>query len=114
MSMGSKANPKLIGAFALGAIALLVIAIIAIGGGKLFRQTIPIVMYFPRSVAGLNVGAPVTFRGVRLGEVTDIFLGFDPKSRDVVIPVFAELFPQSIVNLGDAAPRRTRSVTRSM
>ena len=105
MSMGSKANPKLIGAFALGAIALLVIAIIAIGGGKLFRQTIPIVMYFPRSVAGLNVGAPVTFRGVRLGEVTDIFLGFDPKSRDVVIPVFAELFTQSIVNLGDAAPR---------
>lgn len=99
--MMGKANPKLIGAFVLGAIALFVIAIIAIGGGKLFRQTIPIVMYFPRSVAGLNVGAPVTFRGVRLGEVTNIFLGFDPQSRDVVIPVFAELFPQSIVTLGD-------------
>ena len=103
--MGSKANPKLIGAFALGAILLLVIAIIAVGGGKLFRQTIPVVMYFPRSVAGLNVGAPVTFRGVKLGEVTNIFLGYDPKSRNVVIPVFAELFPQSIVNLGDMNAR---------
>ncbi len=101
MAIGAKANPKLIGAFALGAIALLVIGIIAIGGGKLFRQTIPIVMYFPRSVAGLNVGAPVNFRGVKLGEVTNIFLGFDPKSRDVIIPVFAELFPQSIVTFGE-------------
>lgn len=54
-----------------------------------------------RSVAGLNVGAPVTFRGVKLGEVTNIFLGFDSNSRDVVIPVFAELFPQSIVTFGD-------------
>lgn len=100
--MGSKANPKLIGAFAVGAIALLVLSTIAIGGGKLFRQTIPIVMYFPRSVAGLNVGAPVTFRGVKLGEVTNIFLGFNSNSRDVVIPVFAELFPQSIVTFGDS------------
>ncbi len=105
MVQRSKANTKLIGAFALGAIVLLVVAIVAIGGGKLFRQTIPIVMYFPRSVAGLNVGAPVTFRGVKLGEVSNIFLGFDPKSRDVVIPVFAELFPQSIVNLGDMNAR---------
>lgn len=99
--MGSKANPKLIGAFVLGAIVLAIISIIAIGGGKLFRTTIPIVMYFPRSVGGLNVGAPVTFRGVKLGEVTNIILGFDQQSRDIVIPVFAELFPQTIVTFGD-------------
>lgn len=97
--MALKSNPKLIGAFVLGAIVLLVISILAIGGGKLFQRTIPVVMFFPRSVAGLNVGAPVTFRGVRLGEVTNVFIGFDPTTRDVVIPVFAELYPQRVVEL---------------
>jgi Paraquat-inducible protein B len=97
--MAMKSNPKLIGLFALGALALFVVGIIIIGGGKLWKQTIPVVMYFPRSVAGLNVGAPVTFRGVKLGEVTDIFIGYQPSTRDVVIPVFADIFPDSIVTI---------------
>jgi paraquat-inducible protein B len=97
--MAVKTNPKLIGAFVLGAIALLIVGILAIGGGKFFQRTIPVVMFFPRSVAGLNIGAPVTFRGVRLGEVTNVFIGFDPKTRDVLIPVLAEIYPQRVVDL---------------
>lgn len=106
--MATKTSPKLIGAFVVGAIALLIIAVVAIVGGKLFQRTIPVVMYFPRSVAGLSIGAPVTFRGVKLGEVTNIFIGYDPESRDVVIPVFAELFPQSVVDLSEANRTRHR------
>lgn len=97
--MAIRSNPKLIGAFVLGALALAIIGVAVIVGGKLFQRTIPVVMYFPRSVAGLSVGAPVNFRGVRLGEVTNIFIGYDPESRDVIIPVFADLYPQSIVDL---------------
>lgn len=100
--MAIKSNPKLIGVFVLGALALLVVGIVAVGGGKLWRKSIPVVMFFPRSVAGLNVGAPVTFRGVKLGQVTDIFISYDPTSRDVVIPVFAEIFPDSIVDFTGA------------
>lgn len=101
--MALKTNPKLIGLFALGALALLVVGIIIIGGGKLWKQTIPVVMFFPRSVAGLNVGAPVTFRGVKMGEVTDIFIGYQPSTQDVVIPVFADLYPDSIVTITGTA-----------
>lgn len=101
--MAKKTNPKLIGLFALGALALLIVGIIIIGGGKLWKQTIPVVMYFPRSVAGLNVGAPVTFRGVKMGEVTDIFIGYQPSTQDVVIPVFADLYPDSIVTITGTA-----------
>ncbi len=97
--MAIKSNPKLIGIFVLGAIALLIVGIIAVGGGKLWRKSIPVVMYFPRSVAGLNVGAPVTFRGVKLGEVTNIFIGYQSSTRDVLITVFADIYPDSIVDL---------------
>jgi paraquat-inducible protein B len=45
------------------------------------------VLTFEQSVRGLNVGAPVDFRGVSLGEVTKIELDYDPsrvKFRTVV------------------------------
>lgn len=112
--MAVKSNPKLIGLFALGALALLVVGIIVIGGGKLWRQTIPVVMFFPRSVAGLNVGAPVTFRGVKLGEVTDIFIGYQPSTQDVVIPVFADLYPDSIVTITGTADSKLMSTDDSV
>ena len=103
--MAIKSNPKLIGIFVLGALALLIVGIVAVGGGKLWRKTIPVVMYFPRSVAGLNVGAPVTFRGVKLGEVTDIFIGYQASTQDVVITVFANVYPDSIVDIASSSGR---------
>lgn len=112
--MAAKTNPKLIGLFALGALALLIIGIVIVGGGKLWRQTIPVVMYFPRSVAGLNVGAPVTFRGVKLGEVTDIFIGYQASTQDVVIPVFADIFPDSIVTITGTADSKHLSKDRDI
>jgi len=35
-------------------------------------------MYFERSVKGLNIGAPVVFKGVKIGSVTDISLRYNP------------------------------------
>jgi paraquat-inducible protein B len=44
-------------------------------------------LIFTGSVKGLNVGAPVTLRGVKIGEVTDIHVSFDPRTLEFVIPV---------------------------
>jgi len=72
MSRGRRANPALIGAFMLGAVALAAAVVVIWGSGRFFRQTRSFVCYFSGSVNGLNPGAPVKFRGVPIGSVTDI------------------------------------------
>ena len=64
--MNKKISPTLIGAFVLGAVALLVVAVIAFGSGRLFRQNKEFVLYFDSSVNGLRVGAPVKLKESRL------------------------------------------------
>ena len=86
----------LIGVFVLGAMALVVAAILFFGSGNLFRQHIAIVSYFPGSVAGLRVGAPVTYRGVRLGEVKFISIRLDPDPTRAIAQVNMELLPEAV------------------
>lgn len=83
----SEKNQAIIGAFVVGAIALVVVAVIVFGSGKLFTDVDHFVMYFEGSVKGLSVGAPVTFRGVKIGSVTDITLRANPVNQEVSIPV---------------------------
>jgi len=47
-------------------------------------------MYFDGSVRGLSVGAPIEFRGIKVGEVRDINLEYDPDELVFRIPVLAE------------------------
>ena len=70
--MSKQANKTVIGLFVLGAIVLAVGALIIFGSGQIFTQVSEFVLYFPGSVKGLNVGAPVVFRGVKIGAVTRI------------------------------------------
>ena len=89
--MSKRANTRLIGLFVLGALTLLVAALVIFGGGRLFARTDSFVMFFEDDVAGLQVGAPVTFRGVRIGSVTDIRIRYDADNRQVLIPVIVNL-----------------------
>ena len=70
--MSQRANPTLIGAFVVGAIALAVAGALILGGRQWFARPQPYVMFFDGSVAGLAVGSPVQYRGVPLGSVTAI------------------------------------------
>lgn len=88
--MRKKPNPKLVGAFVLGALVLLVLAVAVFGSSRWFRSTQVAVAYFDRSVAGLNSGAPVTFRGVRVGQVKDVALKVDAAELSAQIPVYLE------------------------
>ena len=89
--MNGKANKAVIGAFVLGALALLVVGVMIFGSGKLFADTRKFVVYFEGSVKGLNVGSPVVFRGVKIGSVTDIQIAFDPQEMSAIIPVIIEI-----------------------
>jgi paraquat-inducible protein B len=68
--MSRQANPALIGGFILGAILLLVVGLVLFGSGRYFQDITTAVLYFEGDVQGLNVGAAVKFRGVKIGEVT--------------------------------------------
>ena len=70
--MSRQANPTLIGGFVIGAVALAVATLLVLGGGKLWQQTRHFTVVFEGSLHGLSVGAPVTFRGVPVGEVVEI------------------------------------------
>jgi paraquat-inducible protein B len=91
--MSKQANKTVIGIFVVGAIALVVAAVLILGSGKLFRPTFKAVCYFEGSVGGLNVGAPVVLRGVKIGSVTDVVLRADSSKLTFTIPVYIEIEP---------------------
>src|SRR5262245_1139190 len=70
--MSVRANPAVIGAFVLGAAILIVAGLLIWGGTGMFKPRYHVVMYFDSAVTGLQKGAPVMLRGVRVGEVTDV------------------------------------------
>ncbi|TMA45046.1 MAG: MCE family protein [Deltaproteobacteria bacterium] len=98
--MGKKANPAIIGAFVIGAVALAVVAVTVWGSGKLFRRQYPCVCYFPGSVNGLSAGAPVKFRGVQIGEVSDVRLLYAQTRGSPRIPVFLKIDNERMRGLG--------------
>lgn len=98
--MANRANPTAIGAFVLGALALAVGGVVAFGSGQYFKQTEEFVMYFPGSVNGLNIGAPVKFKGVDIGQVKNIRLVLqreDGVDRKLLIPVYVETDPTKVM-----------------
>jgi paraquat-inducible protein B len=54
------------------------------------------VMFFSDSVRGLDVGAPIEFKGIKVGEIIDIDLRFDLDTIAFKIPVVAEIEPERI------------------
>ena len=85
--MSKQANTAVIGSFVLGGLVLLIAGLLIFGGGELFTKTNKNVLFFDGSVNGLSIGAPVNFKGVKVGSVTDINLLFDPRDFSFKIMV---------------------------
>ena len=81
-------------------IGLMIAAAVIFGSFNLFGKRIPFVVYFTGDLSGLDVGAPVNFRGVRIGEVTQLELHFDAQTKTFLIPVYAEIDPDNFIVTG--------------
>ena len=89
--MKTKSNPAFIGAFILGALALVALGLIFLTPILHAGRATPVIFNFDAGVTGLQLGAPITFRGVKVGEVTNIRAAYDPKAKLFVFPVEGRL-----------------------
>jgi paraquat-inducible protein B len=113
--MSKQANPTLIGAFVLGAIALAVIVTLLLAGGKWFGERRQHVLYFEGAAQGLQVGAAVVFLGVKVGRVKEIQLGIDQNNQRFLVPVMIEIEPQVVRTRGGApVDLRDRATVRQL
>ena len=106
--MSKRANTTVIGAFVIGAIALVLGTVMVLGTGQFFDERVVVVTVFQGSVTGLQVGSPVEFRGVPVGTVTSIKALYDPQKTSFEIPVYMSLDSDSVTNIrGDGTKRST-------
>ena len=96
--MSRQPNKTLIGAFVVGAVVLAIAGIMIFSSGKFFAEKNTYVLYFDSSVRGLDIGAPVSFKGVTIGSVTDIKLYIANEELDLKIPIFIEIEPDRITD----------------
>jgi paraquat-inducible protein B len=89
--MSEARKPFMIGAFLLGGLVLLVAGIMLLSRDSWFAQPSEYVVYFTGSLDGLDVGADVTYRGVKVGTVREIRLSYDRQLKDVVMPVVVRI-----------------------
>jgi paraquat-inducible protein B len=71
------------------------------------------VLYFDESVRGLAVGAPVEFKGIKIGAVAGIRLEYEPKSGTFVIPVVIEIEPERVLERAAARGEGLRAAPQT-
>jgi len=59
-------------------------------------------VYFNESIRGLSVGAPVEFRGVKIGEVVSYSLVGDSDSAEFKIPILIKIEPDRLIITGNS------------
>jgi paraquat-inducible protein B len=89
--MSKKVNTTAIGLFIVTGVALGVAGLLMFSSSKLFSRTQDQIVYFDKSLSGLDEGAPVKYRGVTIGSVKRVMIRFNQASNDFSLPVIIEL-----------------------
>ena len=89
--MSKKINTTAIGLFIVVGVALGVSGLLLFSSSKLFSRTEEMIVYFDKSLNGLNEGAPVKYRGVTIGSVKRVMLRFNQATDDFALPVILEV-----------------------
>lgn len=69
---------------------------------------------FAESVRGLSVGAPVSLRGITVGEVTAINVDFEAGATDLGLLVEVDLYPRQLRPRAEAVAKETPPSSRSV
>lgn len=81
--MSSRVTPSTVGAFVLAGVVLAVAVTLVLGSGAFFQDRYELLSFFDGDVTGLDAGSPVRYRGVPIGQVTEVRISLDNDPRDV-------------------------------
>ena len=75
------------------------------GSGRFLTETTTYVLYFDGSLSGLRVGAPVLFRGVKIGQVSEIAIRYYVEKKGasdnpIEMPVYIQTEHDKIEKIG--------------
>ena len=109
--MSKRTQPALVGTFVVGGMAVIVGLALLFGSGRLSRETLTLVSFFEGDVSGLREAAPVTFRGVNVGAVSQVLLSLpeDPRNRTTDVRI-AVIFDVDLQRLRNVSPGQRRDV----
>ena len=79
-----------------------------------YASKVRFTLYFEDSVRGLTVGAPVEFKGIKVGSVVDVRLEYDERNSAFRIPVVVELEPGRIVERGERMKRAPKEAFQDL
>jgi paraquat-inducible protein B len=71
-----------------------------------YSESVAYLLHFDQSVRGLSEGSPVEFRGITVGQVTDVTLEFDIEEDEFRIPVRIEIQPERFTSILDKETRK--------
>jgi ABC-type transporter Mla subunit MlaD len=104
-----------LGAFVVVSLCILATTVFLLGGRKWFQPTFMFETYFDQSVAGLDVGAPVRFRGVPLGHVVAILTSAATYEQSVPLDKRREYIVVRVeVNISEQEAAQMRRDAKSM
>jgi paraquat-inducible protein B len=105
--MSKRVSPTVIGAFVVASFAILVVALIVVGSGRMFTKPVRFICMFQGNLNGLKVGAPVKVRGVQIGTVAQIKLRLSPSEgrlrpdvKELRLPVIIDVDRSQILARG--------------
>jgi ABC-type transporter Mla subunit MlaD len=102
--MSAPSNHWKLGLFVIIGFGVFLAVLVFLGAQSLEKETITYKTYFDESVQGLDMGSPVKFRGVTIGNVSEI--GIAPDRRHV--EVSSDIIVSQLVSLRllDTAPKK--------
>ncbi|MCK9469867.1 MAG: MlaD family protein [Porticoccaceae bacterium] len=95
--MSRSANPVAVGLFTLITLVLAGVLVMTFSGSNWWSDRDRYVLVYDSSVRGLNVGAPVTLKGVKIGQVVDIRTSIYGDSPDVLNLVTIDIDASTIL-----------------
>jgi len=99
--MSRTANPVAIGLFTLITLALAAVLVVMFSGNNWWSPRERYVLLYDSSIRGLNVGAPVTLKGVKIGQVIDTRVTLYGETRDILNTVTVEIDTSALEQQGN-------------